>query len=835
MRHHPTLTRSLPARVVLVALFVVATILGVRLYATHAQQAPTNLALGKPATQISTAAGAPGATANRAVDGNRDGNFFDGSVTHTEYEVQPWWQVDLGASYNLGYVTLWNRTDCACPERLTNFYVLVSDQPFASTNLSASLSQLGVSAYYTPSGAGPVISLAVPRTGRYIRVQLADTNFLSLAEVEVYAPPSTAEDDPGDTPFDDATDMSDALTNVALSANGSTAVASSTYSGPGLYGPASAIDGDRTGVNWANNGGWNDGTQANYPDWLRVNFPSKKILSEIDVFTLRDNFQSGFQPTLDEIFTRSGITDFRVQYLLPDVAPEQWIDVPNGSVTGNQNIWRKFTLPSITTSAIRVYVTATKQPAPGSYSRIVEVEAWGTDALQSIFLSSGGASDCAQNNSAHPCALDLDLMRVINGQQTISNWTTKLDWNYMNWNGTPKQNPNVPSYGSQNLPVLAHAIALWKGVAGSTTWWSTFLSCQTGDGCPYLNPTQYPLQRVWAFKGTELFSNIYDYHAVAAVIAVRQWAVNRLMVNPSDSTAYDIGNKARRYLRLNWALYALAAGDRSVTRRIDRYSASPQVCQQKSGQDTYSGYFVALAGMRSTYRTIDLCEDDRGALLTEAIDVSYFANWPSTTLDLVHTIESKPQGNFFDKDENAYALTPAQRTLLQTQILSGTQAKGLTDFLVTVRLSTPYHIISWADPSTGVRSIVTMLEKNYDHATSAVYAYKYTEANRTVQILFPWSNRPATAHCGNPLEAPYRQQIGSGYAKFLPTGSTTPTSIEASNFDPYDRTDTPSCVHEDGKPIKDSMTIPTTGLQYHIVLGPNQAPTCTIAGGAACQ
>jgi hypothetical protein len=35
--------------------------------------------------------------ASHAVDGNTYGNYMVGSVTHTNGENQPWWQVDLGS------------------------------------------------------------------------------------------------------------------------------------------------------------------------------------------------------------------------------------------------------------------------------------------------------------------------------------------------------------------------------------------------------------------------------------------------------------------------------------------------------------------------------------------------------------------------------------------------------------------------------------------------------------------------------------------------------------------------------------------------------------------
>jgi hypothetical protein len=81
---------------------------------------------------------------------------------------------------------LWNRTDC-CGERLSAFYVLVSDNPFNSTDLTTTINQAGVSSYYTAGPAGLLTEIGVGRSGRYVRVQLAGDNYLQLAEVEVMA------------------------------------------------------------------------------------------------------------------------------------------------------------------------------------------------------------------------------------------------------------------------------------------------------------------------------------------------------------------------------------------------------------------------------------------------------------------------------------------------------------------------------------------------------------------------------------------------------------------------------------------------------------------------
>jgi PA14 domain/F5/8 type C domain len=149
-----------------------------------AQGGPSvNLALGRPATQSSNFTGAT--TAGRAVDGNTNGNVAANSVSITAgFEHQPWWQVDLGRVQQIETVKLWNRTDC-CGQRLSNFYVLVSNNPFSSTDLLTTINQAGVSSYYTADPVGTAKEIGVYRNGMYVRVQLAGDDYLQLAEVEV--------------------------------------------------------------------------------------------------------------------------------------------------------------------------------------------------------------------------------------------------------------------------------------------------------------------------------------------------------------------------------------------------------------------------------------------------------------------------------------------------------------------------------------------------------------------------------------------------------------------------------------------------------------------------
>lgn len=104
-------------------------------------------------------------------------------MTHTALTSEPWWDVDLQNVASISSVKVFNRTDC-CTDRINNSYLLVSDTPFTSTGLAAGRAQAGVSSYPIASISGS-LSIPVNRTGRYLRIQLAGSNFLSLAEVQV--------------------------------------------------------------------------------------------------------------------------------------------------------------------------------------------------------------------------------------------------------------------------------------------------------------------------------------------------------------------------------------------------------------------------------------------------------------------------------------------------------------------------------------------------------------------------------------------------------------------------------------------------------------------------
>lgn len=146
-----------------------------------------------------------------AIDGIKDGNFFNGSVTHTahngQYEKHLWIGA-LDQLYNLEQVKIYNRTDC-CLDRLTNFdLILLTDVSISNTTedistilsnmientsevdqFTEALDDIGISynTYEINGASQDVYTINTDDApAQYVAVWKEGSGPLSLAEVEVY-------------------------------------------------------------------------------------------------------------------------------------------------------------------------------------------------------------------------------------------------------------------------------------------------------------------------------------------------------------------------------------------------------------------------------------------------------------------------------------------------------------------------------------------------------------------------------------------------------------------------------------------------------------------------
>lgn len=121
-----------------------------------------------------------GAGAERAIDGNADGNWSGNSVTHTFNADNEWWEWDLGVPQRIGHIHLWFRTDC-CTERNDNLRLTIYDRADPATRQVVWTQDVGANpgsnrAFEVPDVLGQVIRVEHPA---------GVPEYLSLAEVSV--------------------------------------------------------------------------------------------------------------------------------------------------------------------------------------------------------------------------------------------------------------------------------------------------------------------------------------------------------------------------------------------------------------------------------------------------------------------------------------------------------------------------------------------------------------------------------------------------------------------------------------------------------------------------
>lgn len=114
------------------------------------------------------------------------------NFNHTQAELKPWVQLDLGATYKVTKTEIVNRVGCTqCVGRLKKFRVTITPYPVLAYPEAGYLLQ-----YTNDTGAkdGEVITSTATATGRYVRLWVDNgtvPTFLHLAEITIWGVPQT--------------------------------------------------------------------------------------------------------------------------------------------------------------------------------------------------------------------------------------------------------------------------------------------------------------------------------------------------------------------------------------------------------------------------------------------------------------------------------------------------------------------------------------------------------------------------------------------------------------------------------------------------------------------
>lgn len=218
----------------------------------------TNLALGKPVMQSSTGWGG---VAERAVDGNTNGNYHDNTVTHTAYgDSEPWFVVDLGGLSLIEIIYVYSRTDCCYWRHKGALVELIHEGKVVGTrNLH-----------------GNKLDVIDFSDGSYLasKIRVSSNTYISIAEFEVYGEVSKTDGEAG----------SSSPTNLALGKP----VEQSTTGWGGVA--ERAVDGDTNGI-WS--GGsvthtYYNGAHGETIPWFKLDLLQPSSIDYIKVYGRTD-------------------------------------------------------------------------------------------------------------------------------------------------------------------------------------------------------------------------------------------------------------------------------------------------------------------------------------------------------------------------------------------------------------------------------------------------------------------------------------------------------------------------------------------------------------------
>ncbi|XP_042279123.1 fucolectin-7-like [Thunnus maccoyii] len=174
-----TVTKHVEGRYVAVVLPGQERILTLCEVEVYGYRAPTgeNLALQGKATQSSLYLSG---IAYNAIDGNHANNWDEASCSHTNYNLSPWWRLDLQKTHKVFSVKITNRDTHA--QRLNGAEIRIGDSAANNGNNNPRCAVIT----HIPEGSTQTFQCN-GMDGRYVNIVIPGrTEYLTLCEVEVY-------------------------------------------------------------------------------------------------------------------------------------------------------------------------------------------------------------------------------------------------------------------------------------------------------------------------------------------------------------------------------------------------------------------------------------------------------------------------------------------------------------------------------------------------------------------------------------------------------------------------------------------------------------------------
>lgn len=279
-------------------------------------------------------------------------------------------------------------------------------------------------------------------------------------------------------------------------------------------------------------------------------------------------------------------------------------------------------------------------------------------------------------------------------------------------NYKPKLDPTFNSWSigsSENWPLVAAAIALFDGpvVWGTDyrTWWQSFFNQQAStSGSGNIN----------YFKGSELFSNVYDATSTTAVMVARYWA----HLNGHAT----IKNLAGDYLRRTWYAWALATSPQpfdSIWNNIGSVREELPIADPK---------FCPTLAMASSRTKAHFESDEKRFVLAKILGYNQTC-WAAANLK---SIVNFVVGQYWDVS----GLSPTQRSALQALINNTTIPSDLGAVLGGIRMKADFHWLLWSDGRRATYYLGHQLNNNTASGKGTVFTAIFDRSTRDLDVLF---------------------------------------------------------------------------------------------------
>jgi len=332
---------------------------------------------------------------------------------------------------------------------------------------------------------------------------------------------------------------------------------------------------------------------------------------------------------------------------------------------------------------------------------------------------------------------------------------------------------------SENLPVVAAAIALWaepnSGGADYPTWWSQFLAEQLSPPGTAANDAAHN------FQGSELMSFDYSAKVVAAITAVNAWTYT----TPGAGAA-GLRSSAETYLRATIGAYALAAGQTWARTAYGFYNGDApdpnQIYSFVDGSDRpfVAGPYLALGGERSNSGYWS--NDQRAHMFCHALGYNCTsAGRPSAEQQWQAAVVADAASKL-PASASLFGLTANDIAGIQALVAESSGfSSSAASLLGGIRTYTTIHFLAWP----GVRATCVETDTNTNTVPTLGGVYRVAPNHGTgqeIEFLYPFDSQHGRTDSGggtctvkltdHVLQGSYTDSLGTHEPVIqLPTGT----------------------------------------------------------------